>query len=354
MRRTSALVLGVAATLTACATPGIDYEARIMPKAPEAAELRNISVEPFSGPSGSWFANRLESVLASAEFDGAYWFNVSGSGYSDPATDGIYSGFVEVTNVDEHFSEHYEERCVRYKKDEHGNEVCAKWKEFVEYCVSTDLDVSAYVELVDPASDELVFSASYPGSANDYHCTEHRVGRGPGSPAYILESLIGSALGFDNLGYGYGSPGALVREALSDTLGPIRRDVAPRNATVRAKFATKAIDPVVKSDPRFKQAVSLGRKDPFASCSLWTVLSETYPSAASVKHNLGACSEASGNYGEAQRLYAEANEIARQTPGASDVFKRLNSSLSQISDRRSDVISLEQLTGEQAPSAPES
>ena len=354
MGRTCAGLFGAAIALSACATPGIDYEARIMPKAPEAAELRNITVEPFAGPSGGWFASRLENVLASAQFDGAYWFNVSEPGFSPPETEGIYSGFVEITNVDEHFSEHYEERCVKREKDEKGDKQCVKWKEYVEYCVSTELDVSAFVELRDPETDGVVFSAAYPGSASDYSCTEHRVGRGPGSPAYILESLIGSALGFDSLGYGYGSPGALVREALSDTLGPIRRDVAPRNATVRAKFVTKAIDPVVKSDPRFKEAISLGRKDPFASCSLWAVLGETYPSAPSVKHNLGACSEASGNYGEAQKLYAEANEIARQMPGASEVFDRLNASMTQVSNRRSDLISLERLTGEDTPSAPDS
>lgn len=354
MGRTNAALFGAAITLTACATPGIDYEARIMPKAPEAAELRNITVEPFDGPSGNWFASRLETVLASAQFDGAYWFNVAEAGYASAGTEGIYSGFVEITDVDEHFSEHYEERCVKREKDENGDKVCVKWREFVEYCVSTEVDVAAFVELRDPEYDGVVFSASYPGSASDYHCTEHRVGKGPGTAAYILESLIGSALGFDSLSFGYGSPGALVREALSDTLGPIRRDVAPRNATVRAKFATKAVDPIVKADPRFKQAVSLGRKDPFASCGLWSVLSETYPKAPSVMHNLGACSEASGNYGEAQRLYAEANEIARQTPGASDVFERLNSSLTQISNRRSDEISIGRLTGEGAPVTPDS
>ncbi len=354
MGRKLAAVFGAGIFLSACATPGIDYEARIMPTAPEAAELRTISVEPFAGPSGSWFAGRLESVLASAQFDGAYWFDVSAGNYSSAETEGVYSGFVEITDVDEHFSEHYEERCVKREKDEDGNKTCVKWKEFVEYCVSTDVHVSAFVELRDAATNNIVFNASYPGSARDHNCTEYRVGRGPGSHAYILESFIGSALGFDSLGYGYGSPGALVREALSDTLGPIRRDVAPRNATVRAKFVTKPVDPIVKSDPRFKEAVRLGRSDPFASCGLWAVLGETYPSAPSVTHNLGACSEASGNYGEAQRLYAEANEIARQTPGAADVFERLNSSLSQISERRSDVISLERLTGEEAPAAPDS
>ena len=351
MGRRYGAILAMACALTACATPGIDYEARIMPAAPEAAELRNISVEPFAGPSGNWFASRLERVLASAQFDGQYWFNVAGTGYPVDAPEGIYSGFVEVTDVDEHISEHYEERCVKYKKDDDGNEKCVKWKEFVEYCVTTELSVEAFIEVREPQSDAIVFSASYPGHADDYYCDEYRTGR---RHAHFLENLIGSALGLNDIGYGYGSPGALIREALSDTLGPIRRDVAPRNATVRAEFVTDPITPQVKADPRFKEAVNLGRKDPVTSCNIWAVLGETYPDAPSVTHNLAACSEASGNYAHAQHLYAKASELAGQTPGGADLFRDLTKSLSQISERRSDVISLEQLTGDEAPGSPDS
>lgn len=350
MGRTHACILGTAIALSACATPGIDYEARIMPTAPEAAELRNITVEPFEGPSGGWFAGRLERVLASAQFDGQYWFNVSDPALGASSPEGIYSGFVEVLDVREHHSENHERRCVKREKNEDGDKKCVKWEDYIEYCVSTDLDVAAFVELREPESGEPIFSASYPGSASDYYCDEYRRGRGH---AHFLENLIGSALGLHNIGYGYGSPGALIREALSDTLGPIRRDVAPRNAIVRAEFVTKPIHPFVKKDSRFTEAVNLGRKDPVASCNIWALLGETYPEAPSVTHNLAACSEASGNYAHAQGLYAKASELAGQTPGGADLFRDMTKSLSQISSRRSDIISLEKLTGVPTPPQPE-
>ena len=104
MGRRNAAVITAGALLSACATPGLDYEARIMAAAPEAAELRNISVERFDGPSGNWFANRLERVLASAQFDGQYWFSVSGVEPAPVVPEGIYSGFVEVLDVDEHYT----------------------------------------------------------------------------------------------------------------------------------------------------------------------------------------------------------------------------------------------------------
>ena len=351
MGRIHASLIGTAAMLAACATPGIDYEARIMPNAPEAAELRNVTVERFDGPSGGWFAGQLERVLASAQFDGQYWFNVSDPSYAPTAPDGIYSGFVEVIDVNEHHSEHYDRRCVKREKDEDGEKKCVKWQDYIEYCVSTELDVAAFVELREPETGVPVFSATYPGSANDYYCDEYRKGRGH---AHFLENLIGSALGLHDIGYGFGSPGALIREALSDTLGPIRRDVAPRNAIVRAEFVTKPISPYVKNDARFKQAVSLGRKDPVASCNIWALLGETYPDAPSVTHNLATCSEASGNYAIAQDLYAKASEQAGRTPGGAEMFREMTQSLSQISARRSDVIMLERLISEEAPTAPES
>jgi len=350
MGRKHVALLGSALAMGACATPGIDYQARIMPTAPEAAELRNISVERFEGPSGGWFAGKLERVLASAQFDGQYWFSVAGASYEPSAPEGIYAGFVEVTDVDEHFSENYDRRCVRREKNEDGKKECVKWEDYVEYCISTDVSVAAFVELREPQSGEPVFSATYPGSARDYSCTEYRRGRGHG---YFLESLIGSALGFNDLAYGYGSPGALIREALADTLGPIRRDVAPRNATVRAEFVTKPIDAFVKADPRFSDAVRLARKTPQASCDLWALLGETYPEAPSVTHNLGACSEAAGDYAGAQSLYAQASDLAGRTPGGADLFREMTKSLSQISARRSDLISLDRLTGVEAPGSPE-
>lgn len=352
MGRRYAAIFGAVLGLGACATPGIDYEARIMPKAPEAAELRNITVERFDGPSGGWFAGRLERVLSSAQFDGQYWFNVAGTGYPSDAPEAVYSGFVEVTDVDEHFSEDYGRRCVRREKNEDGDKECVQWEDYIEYCVSTNIDVAAFVDVRDLDTGEPIFSATYPGSASDHHCEEHY--RGRGRHANFLENLIGSALGFHDIGYGYGSPGALIREALSDTLGPIRRDVAPRNATVRAEFVTKPIDPFVKKDARFKDAVRFARKDPVSSCNLWALLGETYPEAPSVTHNLAACSEASGNYAIAQNLYAKASEQASRTPGGADLFREMTKSLSQISARRSDIISLERLTGETEPSRPDS
>ena len=350
MGRTLAAITGMGLMLGACATPGIDYEARIMPKAPEAAELRNISVERFGGPSGGWFASRLENVLASAQFDGAYLFNVDGTGYPIAAPAGVYSGFVEIMDVEEHHSEHVEHKCVERDKDDK----CIREKEYIEYCVSTTLDVSAFVELTDIDTGEVVFAASYPGTANDYSCEDYIGYYDDYGLADAILSFTGSVLGFNDIGLGYGGPGALVREALSDTLGPIRRDVAPRNANVRAKFATKAVDPIVKADPRFQQAISLAKNSPAASCDLWSTLGATYPDAPSVQHNLGACAEASGDYAAAQRLYAQASEIAGRTPGAADMFKRLNASLTQISQRRSDLISLEDLTGEPASAEPDS
>ena len=347
----SHVALGIAAmALAACATPGIDYEARIMPTAPEAAQLRNVSVDPFDGPAGRWYTARLEQVLASAQFDGQRWFNVAGTGPSHDSASGVYTGFVDIVDVDEYHSERRETRCVQ--RNTEGR--CIRQQDIIEYCVTTTVDVAAFIEIKNPETGEPIFSSAYPGSASDYTCDDYVASNNSFGIGRALRSFADSPFGHSDGRGGSGSAGALVRRALADTLGPIRRDVAPLNATVRAEFVTKPIDPAVKADSRFKEAIRLAKNDPFASCELWSQLGETYPDAPSVTHNLGACSEAAGDYASAQNLYSQASDLASTTPEGYEVFEKMTSSLSTIATRTSDVESLQQLTGDNIPGAPES
>ena len=115
-------------------------------------------------------------------------------------------------------------------------------------------------------------------------------------PVLVKINLDGS-YGYHSIGFaGLDAPADLVRDALYETLQPIRRDIAPRNATVRATFITEALDPVARADPRFQQALDISSKDPFASCAMWTGMAEEYPNSPAVIHNLGACAEATSDF----------------------------------------------------------
>ena len=84
--------------LAACQTPGINYEARLMPESVAAAETRTVQVERFRGPGGGWYARQFESMIANTMFDGAPWFTLADFRYGGPADGpaGTYTGRVDI------------------------------------------------------------------------------------------------------------------------------------------------------------------------------------------------------------------------------------------------------------------
>ena len=162
---------------------------------------------------------------------------------------------------------------------------------------------------------------------------------------------IDGSIGYHSIGFaGLDAPADLVRDALFETRSPIRRDIAPRNATVRATFITEPLDPVVRADPRFQQALDLSSKDPFASCAMWTGMAEEYSDAPAVIHYLGACAEATSDFQAAQGHYAKAAELsvafsADGVTAGGDFLK----SLRDLSNQRADLEILEELTAPWMP-----
>ena len=141
-----------------------------------------------------------------------------------------------------------------------------------------------------------------------------------------------------------------MREALYETLRPIRNDIAPRNATVRAVFVTEALDPVARADPRFQQALDISSKDPFTSCAMWTGMAEEYPEAPAVIHNLGACAEATSDFKAAQGHYAKAAELSVQySADGTSAGGQFLSALRKLSTQRADLELLDEITDPRLP-----
>lgn len=300
--------------LAACATPGVDYEARLPANNLAAAEYRDVEVGGFSGPAGGWYSDRFEGMLASALLDGRPWFRLVSGPPAEQALSGLYAGRISVDDVDEHSYEQTERKCVEWD----GLFDCETRADVIELCVETRVDVSVYPELIDRATGEIIFGGRYSGSASDTECSDdhhHRSWGGRFSSA----------------------PRELIREALLDTLQPIRNDIAPRNARVRAPLVAEAIDPVARADPRFEQAVDAAKDgDALQACTLWGDLAGEFPNAPAVVHNRGACAEARGDYALAQKLYATAADLTvNYTQGDLEKSVReINGSLARISERR--------------------
>jgi hypothetical protein len=333
---------GPLVVLAACATPGIDYEARLMPASADAAATRTVQVDGFRGPGGRWYTDRFEAMLANTVFDGAPWFQIASLGYAGPDSRpvGTYTGSVSIESYT--LDERYRtvKKCVEWD----GLFDCETRAEVEEFCTDERVTVSVTPRLIDAMTGELVFSNTYFGDSSYEQC--HETGRinGHGDKHSRRGHGGGRHHGFGALT----PPRDLILDALSETLRPIRNDIAPRNATVRATFVTEAIDPIVRADPRFEQAVKLGRKDPFTSCDLWSAMATEYPEAPAVTHNMGACAEASNDFQAAQGLYAKAAELTSAFDSGHDGVKRIMKSLREISAQRFDLEALDDIVNPEA------
>ncbi|MDJ0919981.1 MAG: hypothetical protein QNI84_02560 [Henriciella sp.] len=341
MKMQSSIAIGAVAALSACTTPGIDYEARLMASSPEAAETRIVAVERFRGPASGWFTRQFESMLANAQFDGAHWFTLAD--YTPPQRAdraGTYSGDIDVISYD--WSEYHRtvKKCVEWD----GLFDCETRAEVEQICLDQRLEVAVTPRLVDASSGQVVYSNTYFGEAHREYCDDvyDYHGKGYSKGHYHGSGHRAGLLGFAD----YAAPPDMMREALNDTLWPIRVDIAPRNATVRATFVTKALDPVVRADPRFEQAVDMAASNPFGSCDSWVALSAEYPQSPAIVHNMGACAEASTDYEAAQGLYGEAAELSVKYSVDGAASKDFVRALRKLSERRTGAQLIEELTGE--------
>ncbi len=326
------------ASVAACATPGIDYQARLMPVNVDAAATRMVQVDRFHGPAGGWYSARFEAMLANTVFDGQPWFQLADFIYEDlgEVRAGTYSGVIDIEDysVNERFRT--VSKCVEWD----GLFDCERREDVEEICVDERVVVSVTPRLIDADTGRTVFSGRYSGDAGretcavDYHYGDHH--------------RSGGLFSFGGLT----PPYELVHQALSETLRPIRVDIAPRNATVRATFIADAFDPVVSADPRFEQAVKGASKDPFGSCNTWTALAAQYPEAPAVIHNMGACAEASSDFEAAQGLYAKSAELSvKYSADGITAAKPFLQALRKLSDQRYGLELIDEVTRPLVPEA---
>lgn len=335
--------------MAACTTPGISYEARLMPESIAAAETRTVQVDRFRGPAGGWYARQFETMIANTVFDGEAWFTLADFTVGVPGDTpaGTYTGHIDIDDYD--WSEYHRttSKCVEWD----GLFDCETRVDAEELCVEERVSVSAHPRLIDADTGEVVFSGSYGGTSSRETCLETGIYDGEFNKKLKRKRHGHALFGYNPVSFvGFDVPADLVRDALFETLQPIRRDIAPRNATVRAKFITEALDPVARADVRFQQALDLSSKDPFSSCAMWTGMAEEYPEAPAVIHNLGACAEATSDFQTAQGHYARAAELSVQysTDGVTAGAEFLKA-LRKLSNQRADLEILEELTAPWMP-----
>lgn len=324
-------LLGIAA----CQTPGYDYQARVAPNFPEAADYRAVIVEPFTGPGGDEAGATFNRMVEDAVIDGQLWFIDGREGY-----DGAYSGRVDVVSYEAEERYESEEECVEYD----GLFDCERRAYVERFCVEESLDISVTATLTDMRDGSVVFANSQGGHATREDCDKIGEIHPDDYDAGRYTDVVSRTLDI------YEAPLGMISDAAREAVLRFRQDIAPYNKTVRAEIMREALLSDVNTDPRFELAVKATKRgEPMGACAQWDELLREYPRAPSILHNSGACAEARGDMLTAQDRYARAAEIAKNIPLVKDkLAKPIFKSLERVSGQRLDDL----LIDTAAPPAP--
>ena len=339
-----------------CASPGIVYDAAVLPSSEAAAAIRNVSVEDFSGPAGFWYRSEFERMLTGAVFDGRPWFRVSTSRGSPMLVGGTYSGVITVSDHQIREYVHTNSRCVEWD----GLFDCERRVDFEELCIDETVQVNVRPRLMEARTGQTVFAKSYRGSASDRTCHDlpwrsydhgHRAHDEQADHHHHNEH---TRRRYDRYNYAnrygryrYGRPSDnLVRSALGQTLRRIRNDIAPYHRRVRAEFLMTDADPMVAADAKFVRAAEVARNDGHASCPIWQALAADYPASVSAAHNSGVCAEAVSDFRQARLEYRRSFDLAQSSALAADQMQHLTESLQRLSENETGQRTIQDLVGQ--------
>jgi hypothetical protein len=316
------------ALLAACQSPGYDYEARIAPNFPQAADYRAPDVGRFRGPAGDVAENEFILMLSDVRLDGMPWFSASPDG-----PDSVYEGEVSIDAWDEEVRYQRERRCVRHK----GVFDCKRHAMVETECTTESVAVTVTTTLVDLGTNRSVFSATQPGGSARETCIDVAEYPDDGQSEGVYRDPRQSNYN------PYNAPIGMVQDAVVEAVRRFRFDIAPYNRTVRAEIMTEGLIPEEQNDTRFSLAVDATKNGSFlGACAQWDELARAYPRAPAVLHNQGACAEARGDMETAQLRYARAAELASGIPLLKDKKARpIFDALERVSGRRYDEMLLD-------------
>ena len=323
--------------LAACATPGYDYRARMVPTFPEAVNYRDVQVGQFRGPAGEVAEQEFARMLDDVTLDGAYWFGAGGP--EEPR--GVYVGDVRIDRWESETRFEREKRCVEYDAP-----FDCEHRAIVETeCTEETVEVVVTASLVDTDTRRTVFTQSQGGGANHEDCVDVRQYEDRGQKLGVWRDPVQTSYNPWDAPYG------MIADATVEAVRRFRTDIAPYDATVRAEIMTEGLIPEEQNDPRFKAAVEATKHgEILGACAQWDELGREWPDAPAVLHNLGACAEARGDMETAQLRYARAAELASHIPLLKDKKAQpIFDALDRVSGLRMDRTFLDNATGATDP-----
>lgn len=255
------------------------------PATAKVNDILRLSVERFEGEDGAAVAQKLETALGEARFDGRSYFRIIAPESGAPV-DGLLTGTTRA-NVDETAVKEKRKRCTEY--DPGDKKKCVKEVDVDIRCRNRTITVATTARLVAIADGSIRYTRALNARDQQTYCPDRAASRS-------VEDYISWAEG--------------------DQVHAIRADLSPTaySLDVRVDENRKGLAKPVADG--FKEAIRLTKTDPSAACATWTGLTRDAEPTAALAFNLGLCAEAAGEldaavdwYGQAQRLGSRSRDI---------------------------------------------
>jgi hypothetical protein len=240
----------------------------------EAAVLRSLGIDRFSGRDGRALEMAIERALSQPDIDGRPHFQLIGAFGAGPGPEGVLGGAV-TSGVQENKYKGKEKQCVERGADDK----CLREAEVETDCIRRVVNLSADLRLERRSDGRIVYSVEKTRRDESSWC------RGKNPPGTVEEAMRGMVM---------------------DVAGEVRRDIAPRveDYSIRFRESTRGLPKALERP--FKDAVKQTQRDLRAACTAWTAMDGQATNHPSVVFDLGLCAEAERDYAAALELYRRA------------------------------------------------
>ncbi|MXO72464.1 hypothetical protein [Alteraurantiacibacter buctensis] len=237
----------------------------------EAATLRSLAVENFSGEDGPRLSLQVADALRDVRIDGRPWLSVLVGRFGRDA-DGVLQGDVR-TRVDENVTMLRRDVCVSY--DQYDN--CQARENREVECLRATTVVRPELRLV-RRGGQLVWRYSQESSRGAEFC-----------PGFDDEP------DFD----------AQVDSMLADFTTQIRYALAPahESRSIRVMGGRDELPRPLRDT--YRQAMRQTERDPAAACAIFASLLPQAPGHVQLVHNNALCAEQAGDYAAAEQGYQQ-------------------------------------------------
>jgi curli biogenesis system outer membrane secretion channel CsgG len=331
----------LAFALVSCGAPKITSQMLLPAKSHEAAQIKRVTVLPFSGTPD--IRHDVETMLVNTRVQGQPYFTVveraeldkitaqqaiSLSGAVDETTaakvgklvgaEGVIMGVVKA-GVEKRPYDEKRSKCVAYDQ----KKKCTSQQEYTVKCVKSDAYFSFTPKIVSVATGHILASEVLDGRTGQERCEEDSAA-GVQAVAGLVSALMGGDAKQANSGMR--SDSEMLGDAKNQALRKFQQMMAPHY--VSREFVMLEKDdttPPAAAKEKIDQGVKWakeGRLD--RACEFWQEAYSLHSQGYAIHYDLGLCAEMVGKLPEALEYYEKADRLTGKP------VKEINEALGRV------------------------